>query len=308
MARVASLDEAFAPLESGSRVYIHGGAATPTPLLEGLTRRARELHDIETVSLHLDGPAPHVAPELEGHIRHNALFIGPNVREAVQAGRADFTPVFLSDIPALFEDGVLPIDVALLQVSPPDAHGFCSLGVSVDVDVDVAFAAAASARHVIAEVNRQMPRNLGESFVALDRFDSYVETERPLHEYSAGALGDVHHSIAKHIAPLIDDGATLQMGIGAVPDAILEALAGHRNLGIHTEMFSDRVVDLVEAGVVTGARKKLHRGLVRDGQPAALRLHRQQPARGDVPVALHERPASDRAARGDGGDQLRDRS
>jgi 4-hydroxybutyrate CoA-transferase len=262
MPQPSSLDDAFAPLTSGARVYVHGGAATPTLLLEALTQRTLSttdpLHDIETVSLHLEGPAPHVAPEASGHIRHNALFIGANVRQAVQEGRADFTPVFLSDIPSLFRNSVLPLDVALLHVSPPDEHGFCSLGVSVDV----AWAAASAAHHVIAEINQQMPRTLGESFVHIDHFDAYVETDHPIHTYQGSAVTDVHRQIAARIAPLIDNGATLQMGIGAVPDAVLEALGDHQDLGIHTEMFSDGVVDLVERGVVTGANKRLHPGLI----------------------------------------------
>ncbi len=253
-----TLARAFAPLRDGARVYIHGGCATPTPLLEGLAERARMLRGVETVSLHLEGPAPHVAPELEGHIRHNALFISANVRQAVQQGRADFTPVFLADIPQLFRDGALPLDVALVQVSPPDRHGYCSLGVSVDV----ARPAAEAARHVIAEINTRMPRTLGDSFLSLDRFDAYIETDRPLIEVPPAPITDGHRIIARHVATLIDDGATLQLGIGAVPAAVLEALRGHRDLGMHTEMFSDPVVDLVEAGVLTGARKRRHPGVI----------------------------------------------
>lgn len=253
-----SLPEAFAPLTDGMRVYVHGGCATPTPLLEGLVERARSLRRVETVSLHLEGPAPHVAPEMEGHIRHNALFIGRNVREAVNQGRADFTPIFLSDIPALFSNGVLPLDVALIQVSPPDAHGYCSLGVSVDV----ARPAVEAARYVIAEINRQMPRSLGESFIRFDRIDAYLKSDRPLIEVSGGRITEAHQRIAQHLLALIPDGATLQLGIGAVADALLQRLFDHRDLGIHTEMFSEGVVDLVLAGVITGARKRLHQGRI----------------------------------------------
>ncbi|MDP2327702.1 MAG: acetyl-CoA hydrolase/transferase C-terminal domain-containing protein [Dehalococcoidia bacterium] len=245
-------------IQSGMRVYLHGGAATPTPLIEALAERALSLTGVETVSLHLEGPAPHVAPALEGHLRHNALFIGANVREAVNAGRADFTPVFLSDIPRLFTDGTLPLDVALLQVSPPDADGMCSMGVSVDV----ARPAAEAARFVIAEVNRQMPRTLGESTVHLSQIDAYIETDRPLWEIPPPDPTEVSRRIGEHVATLVEDGATLQLGIGAVADAVLRALRGHRDLGIHTEMFADGVVDLVEAGVITGARKAVHPGLI----------------------------------------------
>ena len=176
------------------------------------------------------------------------------MREAVNAGRANFTPVFLSDIPALFSDGALPIDVALIQVSPPDAHGFCSLGVSVDV----AQPATRSARHVVAEVNRRMPRTLGESFVPFDAIDAYVETERPVLEAPSGEPSEAQCTVAQ----LVADGATLQLGIGSVADAVLAELRGHRSLGVHTEMFSDGVVDLVEARVITGARKRVHPGLI----------------------------------------------
>lgn len=252
------MEEAFAPVTSGARVYVQGGAATPTALIEGLVRRAADLTDVTTISLHLEGPAPHVAPKMAGHIRHNALFIGANVRQAVQEGRADFTPVFLSDIPAMFRDGTLPIDVALVQVSPPDEHGYCSLGVSVDV----AQPAAEAAHHVIAAVNPRMPRTFGDSFLHRSRFDAIVEIDTALHEVPPPAPTAAAQEIGRHVAALVEDGATLQLGIGAVPEAVLLALRQHRDLGIHTEMFSDGVVDLVERGVITGARKRVHAGRI----------------------------------------------
>lgn len=255
---MATMEQAFAPVTDGARVYVQGGAATPTVLLEGLARRAANLTDVTTVSLHLEGPAPHVAPEMAGHLRHNALFIGANVRQAVQEGRADFTPAFLSDIPAMFRDGTLPIDVALVQVSPPDAHGYCSLGVSVDV----ARPAAEAARHVIAAVNPRMPRTLGDSFLHRSRFDAVIEVDTPLHEVSSPPPTAAAEEIGRHVASLVDDGATLQLGIGAIPEAVLSALRQHRDLGVHTEMFSDGVVDLVERGVITGARKRVHAGRI----------------------------------------------
>jgi acetyl-CoA hydrolase len=257
MART-TIEEALAPLRDGARVYLHGGCATPTPLLEGLARRAATLRDVETVSLHLEGPAPHVAPALAGHLRHNALFISRNVREAVNAGRADFTPVFLSDIPALFRNGVLPLDAALIQVSPPDAHGFCSFGVSVDV----ARPAAEAAPYVVALVNAQMPRSLGDSFLHIGRIHAQVEVDQPVIEVGGPEITPVHQAIARQVITLIEDGATLQLGIGAVADAVLQQLFDHRDLGIHTEMFSEGVVDLVLAGVITGARKPVHRGQI----------------------------------------------
>jgi 4-hydroxybutyrate CoA-transferase len=250
--------EAFASIGDGARVYLHGGCAVPETLLAALCEWALDHERIETVSLHLEGEAPHVAPELEGHLRHNALFIGANVRDAVNEGRADFTPVFLSDIPTLFTNGVLPLDLALLQVSPPDQRGRCSLGVSVDV----ALAAALAARYVVAEVNAQMPRTLGHTTIHVDQIDGFIEIDRPITEPPPAPSSEVHRAIAEHVAGLVDDGSTLQLGIGAVPDAVLVALEGHRDLGVHTEMFSDGVVDLVEAGVITGARKRLHPGQV----------------------------------------------
>ncbi len=250
--------EAMRAVTDGQRVYIHGGAATPTPLLHALKERARGLRDVQTVSMHLEGPAPHVAPDLEGHIRHNALFIGANVRLAVAEGRADYTPVFLSDIPRLFADGGLALDVALIQVSPPDSSGYCSLGVSVDV----AQSAVRHARTVIAEVNEQMPRTLGDSLVHSDEIDFAIRSDRPILEVARAHLDERHVAIGRHVASLVDDGSTLQMGIGGTVDGLLAQLRDHRDLGIHTEMFSDGVVDLVEAGVVTGGRKRVHPGQI----------------------------------------------
>jgi acyl-CoA hydrolase len=213
---------------------------------------------VELVHLHTLGAAPYAAPELAARFRHRALFVGANVREAVQAGRADFVPVFLSDIPDLFRTGRLPLDVALLNVSPPDAHGFCSLGTSVDV----AKAAAESARVVIAQVNAAMPRSLGDSFVHVSRFDAIVEVDEPPLAEAPATPSPVDEAIGRHVAGLVEDGATLQMGIGAIPNAVLAELTGHRDLGVHTEMFSDGVVSLVKIGVISGARKPVHRGKV----------------------------------------------
>ncbi len=255
---ITDVTSALARIESGQRVYLHGGAATPTPLIEALALRAIDLHDVETVSMHLEGPAPHVAPGLAGHLRHNALFIGANVRQAVAEGRADFTPVFLADVPALFAAGGLPLDVALIQVSPPDAHGYCSLGVSVDV----ARTAARYAHLVIAEINEQMPRTLGDAFVHSSEIDLAVRTDRPIIEVARLPLDARSTAVGKHVASLIEDGATLQLGIGSTVDSMLLELFDHHDLGIHTEMFSDGLVDLVEAGVVTGARKRPHPGQI----------------------------------------------
>lgn len=249
--KLVDAQTALLSVRSHMRVYVHEAMMAPISLIEALTERCRALKCVEIVHLHTNAPAPYVAPELVGHARHNALFTGPNVRDAVQAGRADFTPVFLSEIPSLFRDGTLPLDVALVQVSPPDAHGFCRLGTSVAT----ARAAVDHADVVIAEINPQVPRTLGFSSVHVSRIDFAVEVDRPLPEVAFPAPGAAEREIGQHIALQIPNGATLQMGIGKIPDATLHALRGHEHLGVHTEMFSDGLVDLVERGVVTGREK-----------------------------------------------------
>ncbi len=253
-----SAQQAVAHIRSGQRVFVHGAAATPQVLLNALVARAPDLTDVEIVHMHADGPAPHVAPHLAGHFRHRALFIGSNTREAVQDGRADFVPVFLSDIPQLFTSGQLPIDVALIHVSPPDRHGFCSLGTSVDC----ALAAVASARLVIAQVNPRVPRTLGDSFIHARQIDQAVLVDMPILEQDVPPIGDTERAIGAYVADLVEDGATLQLGIGGIPNAALAAMGSRCDLGVHTEMFSDGLLDLVEAGVVTGAAKTLHPGKI----------------------------------------------
>lgn len=250
-------DEAVQALKSGMNIFVHGAAATPTPLLEAMCRR-QDLTGITLFHLHTEGPAPFLEPDCLGRFRSVSLFIGQPVRRAVQQGTADFVPVFLSDIPHLFRDGTIRLDAAILQVSPPDRHGFCSLGTSLDA----ARAAADCARIVLAEVNQQMPRTLGLTAVPLQRFDAWVTTDRALHEHIAGEESAVDSAIGEQIAQLIDDGATLQMGIGSIPDAVLQRLKNKQDLGIHTEMFSDHVVELVEAGVITNRRKKIYPGWI----------------------------------------------
>jgi 4-hydroxybutyrate CoA-transferase len=255
---MVSAEEAVQSVRSGDRVFLHGAAATPAVLLDALVARAPSLHDVEIVHMHANGRAPHIAPEMEGHLRHRALFMGSNVREAVNAGRADFVPVFLSDIPHLFRNGDLPLDVAFIQVSPPDAHGYCSLGTSVDA----AMAAAESARIVIAQVNACMPRTLGDSFIHVDRIDSATQADGPLADHPATPISPTERRIGEYIADLVEDGATLQLGIGGIPNAALAAMRDKHDLGVHTEMFSDGLLDLVEAGVVTCAAKTLHPGKI----------------------------------------------
>lgn len=246
---------AVALIRDGMRILLGSGAAAPTGLIAALCERVRALRDIEICQLLTLGDAPYAGPGFAGHVRHNAFFIGNNVRQAVSEGRADFTPVFLSEIAALMR-GPLPIDIALIQVAPPDAHGFCSLGVSVDIVKP----AVDCAKRVIAEINPKMPRTHGDSFIHVSRIDKMVAADHPLPELDPEPIDECARAIGKHIAGLIDDGDTLQIGIGALPDAVLASLEHHRDLGIHTEMFSDGVVDLVERGVITNQKKSLHRG------------------------------------------------
>jgi 4-hydroxybutyrate CoA-transferase len=255
---VLSADEAVRLIGPRDRVYLHEVAMTPHELLDALVRRAAELAGVEVVALHTEGPAPHVAPELAGKIRHNALFVGANVREAVNAGRADYTPVFLSRVPALLTGGALPLDAALLQVSPPDDHGFCRLGTSIAC----ARAAADHAPTVIALVNPRVPRTMGNSAVHLSRFAALVEADRPLPTVAPPPIGEVERRIGEHVATVVPDRATLQMGIGAIPDAVLARLGDREDLGVHTEMFSDGLLALAETGVVTNRHKTTWRGRI----------------------------------------------
>jgi acyl-CoA hydrolase len=255
----AAAREAVSAVRSGDRVYIHPGCAEPEILVDALVARADELLGVEIVHLMTMGAAGYVAPGMERHFRHNSLFTGANVRSAIHAGRADFTPIFLSEVPRLFTERLLPIDVALIQVSPPDEHGFMSFGVGVDCTK----AAAESARTVIAQVNPRMPRTLGDSFIHRSKIHHLVHHESPLLELPPDNIGGPEaQAIGVHVAELIEDGSTLQTGIGAIPDAVLDNLRSKRDLGMHTEMFSDGIVRLVEAGVVNNERKTLHRGKI----------------------------------------------
>ncbi len=256
--KLVSATEALGIVRSGDRVFIHSVAAAPQALIGALTARAPELRDVEIVQLHTEGPAPYAAPEMAASFRVNALFVGKNVREAVARGQADYVPVFLSEVPALFRNRAMPLDVALISVSPPDKHGFCSLGVSVDASR----AAAQSARTVVAQVNAAMPRSHGDGLIHVDDIDLAVEHTAPIFEVSQAKTGELERTIGSFVASLVEDGATLQLGIGAIPEAVLAALTDHQDLGVHTEMFSDGIVDLVERGVVTGALKRNHPGKV----------------------------------------------
>jgi|SRR5579871_773260 len=259
--KLTTAERAVEAVSSESRVYVHPGCAAPVLLTEALLRRAPALHDVELIHLLTFGKADYTLPEYDGHFRHNGLFLGSNVREAVNAGRADYTPIMLSEIEGLFSSGELPIDVALLQLSPPDEYGYMSLGVGVDCTLN----AARSAHYVIAEVNRRMPRTLGDSFVHVSKLHAIVESDRPLVELKPEPFSELHRRIGENIEPLIPDGATLQLGIGGIPNAVLACLGDKRDLGIHTEMCSDAIVPLVQAGVINGERKTLHRGKIVTG-------------------------------------------
>ena len=256
--RLTTAEQAVGMVRSGDSVYIHPGCATPEILVQALLQRKKELRDVSIIHLMTLGNADYVQPDCEGHFRCNALFIGGNVREAVAAGRADYTPVFLSEIENLFSSGALPLDFTFVQVSPPDEHGYMSLGVGVDCTLT----AARCAHHVIAEMNHRMPRSLGDSFLHYSKVAAIVETSRPLVELKPEPFTDLQRRIAENVAELIPDGATLQMGIGGIPDAVLTCLRDRRDLGIHTEMFSDGVIPLIESGVVNGEKKTLHPGKV----------------------------------------------
>ncbi len=255
-AKLATAAEAVSLIRPGRRILIGSGAAEPLALVDALAHHADHLFDNEIVHLLTLGPAPYVSPELAGRFRHTAFFIGPNVRQAVQEGRADFIPVFLSEIPELIRNRRVRIDVALIQTTPPDAHGYVSLGVSVDV----VRAAVDSADLVLAEVNPRMPRTHGDSFLHVSRIDRLVAVDAPLLALATEPATDVEIAIGHHVASLVPDGATIQTGIGSIPDAVLAALGRHRDLGVHTEMLSDGMMNLAGAGVITGNLKSMLRG------------------------------------------------
>ena len=255
--RAVSAADAIKAVRSGTNVFIHGACATPAPLITALCER-RDLEQVRLYHLHTAGPAPFADAGRENEFRSVSLFTGAPLRRPIAEGRADFVPIFLSDIPGLFTSQAVPLDAALLQLSPPDAHGFCSLGTSCDA----AKAAADTARVVIAEINAQMPRTHGNNVVPLSRVHAYTVTDRPLHEHKGGPESPVEARIGELIANLVEDGSTLQMGIGGIPDAVLARLRHKQDLGIHSEMFSDGVVDLFEAGAITNRLKGVGQGRI----------------------------------------------
>jgi acyl-CoA hydrolase len=256
--KLCSLEEAVSVVQSNSRVYISGNAATPFRLTEALAKRKDELKNVEITHVLLIGEDPLSKPEMEGHFRHNSLFVGPADRAAINDGRADYTPVFLYEIPDLFTTGLLPLDVAFLNVSPPDEHGFVSFG----VECLGSKAAAETAKIVVAQINDRMPRTLGDAFLHVSRIAKLVEVSDELPELDIPPFTDVENKIGAYIGDLVEDGSTLQLGIGGIPNAALKAMHNKRDLGIHTEMVSDGIVEAINAGVITGSKKTLHPGKV----------------------------------------------
>ena len=256
MTRAVAAQDAVQALRSGMNVFIHGAAATPTPLIEAMCQRD-DLSAVTLYHLHTEGPAPFLAESCRGRFRSVSFFTGAPLRAAVQEGHADFVPVFLSDIPSLFTSRSIPLDAAIVQVSPPDRHGQCSLGTSVDA----ARAAVDTAAIIIAEVNQQMPRTLGDTTLPLSRISAWISTDRPLHQHAVAEESPVEAAIGEQVAALIPDGATLQAGIGSIPDAVLRRLRHKLELGVHTEMFSDGVVELAASGAITNSRKRVFPGV-----------------------------------------------
>lgn len=251
-------EEAVKSIKSGDTVYIHPGCCTPEHLVDAMVERKNELENVTVVHILTEGKAAYAQPGMESHFRHRSLFIGKNVRQAVNEGRADHTHIFLGEVEDLWLSGQLPIDAVLIQVSPPDEHGFCSFGVGVDITMS----AAHCAKTVIAQINPQMPRVHGDCFIHVSKLTHVVEHDTPLLEMPQGTPDEVSMKIGRLIADNIEDGSTLQMGIGAIPDAFLAALEGRGDMGIHTEMFSDGIIPLVENGVINNSKKTLHPGKI----------------------------------------------
>ena len=258
--RIVTAEEAVRHIQDCNRLFLTGNCSVPQKTLAALVKHAPNLNNVEICQALTVGPADYIGPDMEGHLRVNTMFISANIRRGVQEGRADFTPVLLSEFPLLFKRGILPIDIALVHLSPPDEHGFCSFG----IEVGLTKSAAETARIIIAEVNQQMPRTLGDSFIHVSKLDYIIPVDYPLPEMAMGGDGpsEIIEKIASFIADLIPDGATMQMGIGAIPDAVLKYLYDKKNLGVHSELFSDGVIDLVESGVLTNGHKTLHPGKI----------------------------------------------
>lgn len=256
MSKYVTAAQAVQVVNSGNRVYVQAAAATPTVLTKALAERAGELRNVEICHLHTEGEAPYANPELRDSFHVNSFFIGQNVRHTLTAGNGSYTPVFLSELPRLFRKNVLPLDVAFIHVSPPDSHGYCSLGVSIEATI----AAIENSKYVVAQVNPQMPRTFGDGVIHVSEINYLVEVDEPIYGHEPDAITEQEAQIGIHVASLIEDESTLQMGIGSIPNAALSNLKNHKNLGLHTEMFSDGVIDLIESGVINCNYKGTLRG------------------------------------------------
>ena len=255
---IVSLEEAASIVKSGDRIFVQGAAMTPNTLINAICDRHEDLKDVEVISIHTDGTVNYALPPYNKAFKINSCFVGGNVRKAVNTNQGDYIPIFLSEIHWLFRRNLLPLDVAVVQVSLPDKHGYCSLGVSVDITLP----AVQTAKKVIGQLNPKVPRSHGDGIIHISQLDGLVEVDAPIHTYSLGAISDTEAKIGAHVASLIEDGATLQMGIGSIPNAVLQNLSGHKRLGVHTEMFSDGLLPLIEKGVVTGEEKEIKTGKI----------------------------------------------
>lgn len=251
--KIVSVEEATAVVKSGNRVFLQGAAMTPNKLINAICERYKELKDVEIISIHTEGQVNYAIDPYKQAFKINSCFVGGNVRKAVNTNQGDYIPIFLSEIHLLFRRNILPLDVAVVQVSPPDKHGFCSLGVSVDI----AIPAIQKAKKVIAQINPQVPRTHGDGIIHQDKIDLAIEVDEPIHSHPMGNISDLEHQIGKNVAELIEDGATLQLGIGNIPNAVLTNLMDHQRLGVHTEMFSDGLLPLIENGNITGEEKEI---------------------------------------------------
>ena len=256
--KIVSLSEATNQIRSKQRLFLQGAAMTPNTLINGICERYTELSDVEIISIHTEGKVLYAESPYKNAFKINSCFVGGNVRAAVSTNQGDYIPIFLSEIHLLFKYGILPLDVAIIHVSPPDRHGYCSLGVSVDITL----AALKYAKKVIAQVNPQVPRSHGDGIIHQNRIDFAVEIDEPIHQHEMGKISETEARVGEHVAGLIEDGATLQMGIGNIPNAVLSNLGNHKRLGIHTEMFSNGILPLVFSGVITGEEKKIKPGKV----------------------------------------------
>ena len=262
--KLTTSDEAVKKIKSGDNLVIQPGCAVPHELIRAMVRRKDELENVTIYHILIVGDLPYVNPGMEKHFKHKAFFTGANVRKAVHEGRAEFIPIFLSEVPLLFKRNIIEVDVALINVSPPDEHGFCSYG----VDVGTIKTAADKAKTIIAQINSEMPRSLGDSFIHINKIHHLVEHSEPIQELpqvdpnTSEEMLQIYDSIGKNTAELIEDGSTLQMGIGAIPDSVMKYLRSRKNLGVHTEMFSDGLINLVEEGIVNGEEKTIHPGKI----------------------------------------------